>query len=256
VRNIQLFIQYDGTEYQGWQSQPNGITVQGQLEEYLEKITGEKITVIGAGRTDAGVHAISQCACFNTTSALTPDVLREALNAHLPSDIRIMQTVEADNSFNARFSATGKSYIYIISTSRVTSPFLHRYVWRLLYSLDVEAMRCAAGHLQGVHDFSAFRGSGCGAKTALRNVSAISIETKKGMEFMSLGIDGDFIVFRFEGDAFLRHMVRNMVGTLVEIGRGKMQPGDIDKLFAHGDRRCAGPTAPAQGLFLEQVFYK
>jgi|WetSurMetagenome_2_1015567.scaffolds.fasta_scaffold00176_17 tRNA pseudouridine38-40 synthase len=255
MRNIRLLIQYDGTAYHGWQTQPNGVTIQGQLEGRLENILGEKTPVTGAGRTDAGVHALAQCACFNTNSRLSTDTLREALNAGLPADIRILTADEADESFHARFSATGKTYIYIISTSRITSPFLLRYVWRLPYRLDIEAMRNAAASLLGHHDFSAFRGSGCGAKTTLRTLRTASVDRKDDMEFMAFRIEGDFIVLRFEGDAFLRHMVRNMVGSLVEVGRGKMKPADIADILAKGDRNLAGPTAPAQGLFLEQINY-
>jgi tRNA pseudouridine38-40 synthase len=250
-----MLIQYDGTDYSGWQVQPKGVTIQGLLEEYLNKITGEEVTVIAAGRTDAGVHALGQCACFKTTSLLTPEGLRDALNAHLPPDIRITLAEEADDSFNARFSATGKSYVYIISTSRIISPFLRRYLWRLPYSLNLDAMRYAAMQLTGTHDFSAFRGSGCGAKTAVRTISSASLEKKEAIEFMTLRMEGDFIIFRFEGDAFLRHMVRNMVGTLVDVGREKIEPADIVRILEAGDRKCAGPTAPPQGLFLERINY-
>jgi tRNA pseudouridine38-40 synthase len=255
MRSIRLLIQYDGTEYHGWQVQPNGVTIQAQLEDHLEKITGEKVNVIGAGRTDAGVHALGQCACFKTASRLAPDTLRDALNANLPADIRILIAEEVDESFHARFSATGKSYVYIISTGRIASPFLQKYLWKLPYKLDIGAMREAAACLLGYHDFSAFRGSGCSAKTTLRTLRTAAIEQKAGLEFMTLHINGDFIVFRFEGDAFLRHMVRNMVGTVVEAGRGRMQPGDIAEILLRGDRRLAGPTAPAQGLFLERIEY-
>jgi tRNA pseudouridine38-40 synthase len=255
MRNIRLLIQYDGSEYHGWQSQPNGVTIQEQLEESLEKITGARVNVIGAGRTDAGVHALGQCACFATASQLATDTLRDALNANLPADIRILTVYEAGESFHARFSAIGKTYVYIICTGRIASPFLQRYVWRLPYNLDIAAMRGAANLLLGRHDFSAFRGSGCSAKTTLRTLRLAAIEQRAGLEFMSMRIDGDFVVFRFEGDAFLRHMVRNMVGSLVEVGRGKMTPGDIAEILAKGDRTCAGPTAPAQGLFLERIGY-
>ncbi len=250
-----MLIQYDGTDYSGWQVQPIGVTIQGLLEESLAVITGERVEVIAAGRTDAGVHALGQCANFKTASLLAPGVLRDALNAHLPPDIRIMRAEEADESFNARFSATGKSYVYIISTGRIISPFLNRYLWRLPYSLNLDAMRAAAVHLTGTHDFSAFRGSGCGAKTSVRTISSASIDAKTAIEFMTLKMEGDFIIFRFEGDAFLRHMVRNMVGTLVDVGRGKIEPADIARILDTCDRKCAGPTAPAQGLFLERINY-
>jgi tRNA pseudouridine38-40 synthase len=255
MRNIRLLIQYDGTAYNGWQIQNEGNTIQGIIESGLEKITGEDIHVIAAGRTDAGVHALGQCACFMTASSLAPDVLREALNAHLPADIRIMSAEEADAGFHARFAALSKSYVYLISTNRIVSPFLQRYIWRLPQKLDVNAMADAIKLLKGTHDFSAFRGSGCGAKTPIRTINEVSLEDRDSLEFMTLRISGEFLKFRFEGDAFLRHMVRNMVGTVVEVGRGRMAPSDINKLFIEGDRRCAGPTAPAQGLFLGKINY-
>ena len=255
MRNIRMLIQYDGTDYSGWQMQPIGVTIQGLIEEYLALITGERAQLTAAGRTDAGVHALAQCASFKTSSALAPQVLRDALNAHLPPDIRIMQAEEADEPFNARFSAISKSYVYIISTSRIISPFLQRYIWRLPYGLNMNAMREAALHLAGTHDFSAFRGSGCGAKTAVRTINSVSLEARTEIEFMTLSMAGDFIIFRFEGDAFLRHMVRNIVGTLVDVGRGKIGPEDIARILDTCDRKCAGPTAPAQGLFLERIDY-
>jgi tRNA pseudouridine38-40 synthase len=255
MRNIKLIIQYNGANYSGWQSQPEGKTIQGLFEDALKTITGEEINVIASGRTDAGVHALGQCACFMTGSLLAPDVLRDALNAHLPLDIRVMSAEEVAADFHARFSALNKSYIYLISTSRIISPFLLPFLWRIPQKLDVDAMTEAMDLLKGTHDFSAFRASGCGAKTAVRTITEASLNKLDKLNFMSLQISGDFLRFRFEGDAFLRHMVRNMVGTIVEVGKGRMQPGDITKLFAQGDRRCAGPTAPAQGLFLEKITY-
>jgi tRNA pseudouridine38-40 synthase len=255
MRNIRLLIQYNGAAYNGWQIQLEGNTIQGIIESGLEKITGEDIHVIAAGRTDAGVHALGQCTCFMTGSSLAPDVLREALNAHLPADIRIMSAEEADAGFHARFAAVSKSYVYLISTSRIVSPFLSPFLWRFPQKLDTGAMAEAMSFLKGTHDFSAFRGSGCGAKTPVRTITEASLEELDSLEFMTFRISGQFIKFRFEGDAFLRHMVRNMVGTVVEVGRDRMAPGDINKLFAQGDRRCAGPTAPAQGLFLEKINY-
>jgi tRNA pseudouridine38-40 synthase len=255
MRNIKLLIQYVGSGYCGWQSQPIGKTIQGIFENCLKAITGEEINLIAAGRTDAGVHALGQCACFMTDSVLAPDVLRDALNAHLPQDIRVMGADEVDADFHARFSAVSKSYVYLVSTSRIVSPFLLPYLWRLPQQLDTDAMTEAMERLKGNHDFSSFRASGCGAKTAVRTITAASLVKMNELDFMSFCVSGDFLRFRFEGDAFLRHMVRNMVGTIVEIGKDRMKPGDIDKLFAQCDRRCAGPTAPAQGLFLEKINY-
>jgi tRNA pseudouridine38-40 synthase len=255
MRHIRLLIQYDGTAYGGWQVQPNAATIQGLIEQSLKKITGEEINVIAAGRTDAGVHALAQVACFRTSSRLAPDIFQKALNALLPCDIRITETAESDDTFHARFSARGKSYFYLISTDRIVSPFLHRYVWRLPYELDFNAMKEAMFYFRGTHDFSAFRGSGCSAKTTVRTIAEATAQNLAALEFITASIEGNFIKFRFEGNAFLRHMVRNMVGTIVEAGKGKIKPEDIERIMNSCDRRCAGPTAPAQGLFLERIEY-
>jgi tRNA pseudouridine38-40 synthase len=255
MRNIRLLVQYDGTAYSGWQVQPGAVTIQGLIEQYLKKITGEETHLLGAGRTDAGVHALRFVASFRTPAQLAPQIFQNALNAHLPCDIRIMKADQADESFHARFSAKGKSYFYLISTDRIVSPFLHRYVWRVPFHLDLAAMKQSIASFAGTHDFSAFRGSGCGAKTAVRTIVEASVSELDRLEFMTVRLEGNFIKFRFEGDAFLRHMVRNMVGTIVEVGKGRIKPGDVGSIMKGADRRCAGPTAPASGLFLEKVIY-
>jgi tRNA pseudouridine38-40 synthase len=255
MRNIRLLIQYDGTDFSGWQVQPDALTIQRLIEMHIKKITGEDVNLIAAGRTDAGVHAIGQVACLRTSSRLSPNVFQNALNAHLPADIRIIEADEANESFHARFSARKKSYVYLISTERTISPFLHRYLWRLPYHLDLDAMEESIAYFNGTHDFSAFRGSGCGAKTTIRTIFATSVERHEAFDLMTLRFAGNFIKFRFEGDAFLRHMVRNMVGTVVEAGKGKIKPADVGTIMEGLDRRCAGPTAPAQGLFLEKIVY-
>jgi len=255
MRNIRILIQYDGTAYSGWQVQPNAVTIQGLIEQSLRKITGEETRVLGAGRTDAGVHALGQVACLRTTSALAPQIIQNALNAQLPSDIRIMQADETDESFHARFSAKSKSYFYLISTDRIVTPFLHRYVWRLPFDLDLAAMKESISYVTGTHDFSAFRGSGCGAKTAIRTILEATVQKLQMLECMTFRCTGNYIKFRFEGDAFLRHMVRNMVGTIVEAGKGNIKPEDTGLIMRDGNRNCAGPTAPAQGLYLEKIIY-
>jgi tRNA pseudouridine38-40 synthase len=256
MRNIRLLIQYDGTAYSGWQVQTLDVTIQGLIEGCLKKITGAAANVIAAGRTDAGVHAAGQVACFRTSSELSPAILQNALNALLPCDIRIMEVEEADKSFHARFSAERKSYVYLVSTGKIVSPFINRYVWRLPCRLDLAAMKEALSYLGGTHDFSSFRGSGCGAKTTVRTIYEASILKLSAVELVTLRLEGEFIKFRFEGDAFLRHMVRNMVGTVVEVGKGKIHPEEIIAIIESNDRKCAGPTAPAQGLFLECVAYR
>jgi tRNA pseudouridine38-40 synthase len=255
MRNIRLIIQYDGTNYHGWQIQPNGITIQEVLQEHIQKITGETSSVIGAGRTDAGVHAIGQVVSFQTSSHLSPEIIKKALNATLPSDIRVIGAAEAEESFNPRFDAKSKSYVYIIANSRYVSPFLYRYAWRIPYELDIAAMRSALQYLKGTHDFSSFRGSGCDAKTLTKTVFEIFCDRSGSLDFMAMKLNGPFIVFAIEADAFLRHMVRTIVGTAVEVGRGRFKAPDMSLILQSMDRSLAGPTAPAQGLFLKRVYY-
>jgi tRNA pseudouridine38-40 synthase len=256
MRQLKLTLHYDGTNYRGWQVQAEGTTIQGLLQETVQRITGEAVTVIGAGRTDAGVHALAQVASFTTASAHLPEVFLNALNALLPDDIRVMGVAEVAASFHPRFSALRKSYLYFVSSGRIISPFLHRYAWKLHAGLDLAAMRKALEAILGTHDFSSFRGSGCGAKTTIRTILAASIERTDTMPFLSNRLDGTYFAFRIEGDAFLRHMVRNLVGTLVEIGKGKMDADALSAVLEAKDRTKAGPTAPARGLFLERIVYQ
>lgn len=266
MKNIKLTLQYDGTGYSGWQAQRSEnnpvktkgktiITVQGALQETIGKITGEDVNVLSAGRTDAGVHALGQVASFVTGSSLSTDVFVSALNAKLPDDIRVIDASEVSPDFHPRYDARGKIYFYVISTDRIISPFLHRYAWRLPYGLGYEEMDRAVEFLTGTHDFSAFRASGCGAKSTIRTVSGISIERLTGIDFMTARLAGNFLRISIEADAFLRYMVRNIVGTIVDVGRGKIRAEDVERVLISKDRRLAGPTAPAKGLFLGKVFY-
>lgn len=254
-RNILIHIQYDGTRYEGWQTQPRGLTVQGLLQDCLYRLTGQKVKVIGAGRTDAGVHAIEQIATFETTSAHSLNVIKRALNAMLPDDVRVMKIEEVEEGFHARYSAIRKRYIYIIANDLDLPVFLRRYVWWIKVPLNIDAMKEAAKSLIGTHDFSSFRGSGCGARNPVRTVYSISLEKVDRVPFIFTEFLGNFIMVSIEAEAFLRHMVRNMVGTIVEVGKGRLKPGTIRHILDAKDRRFAGPTAPAQGLFLERVFY-
>lgn len=263
-RRIRLTLQYDGSAYSGWQVQPCGTTLQGLLEEALNRLTGERAKVTAAGRTDAGVHAIEQVAAFDTRSELRCEVMKKALNAMLPADMLVSDAVEADMDFHPRYSARSKKYIYFISdrsdkSDRSESPeipvFLNKYVWRVRYPLDTEVMREAAACLPGRHDFSSFRGSGCGAKNPERTVSRLEIERFEEAEVVFTKFRGRFIRISIEADAFLRHMVRNIIGTLVEVGRKKIAPGAVRDILESKDRRLAGPTAPPEGLFLEKVTY-
>ncbi len=255
MRYLKLLIEYDGTEYHGWQSQKSGGTIQDIMRDKIFAITGEKVRLTGASRTDAGVHALGQVAVFGTRSGLSPDVIMRALNAKLPADIRILYSEETNGDFHPRYAADRKSYFYILSVSKLQSAFLSRYVWDIKTGLDIHAMREAAHTILGEHDFSSFRGSGCGSKTQVRTVHSLRISRHRTISFMTAHIRGDFIKIRIEANAFLRHMVRNIVGTLVEVGRGNLSPEMLGEILKCRDRTEAGPTATAQGLFLEKITY-
>ena len=257
MKNIKLLIEYDGANYHGWQRQKNHATLQEIIEDRLLRITGEDAALISSSRTDAGVHAFGQVASFKTNSNLEPITLQRALNATLPEDIRILNAGETAAAFHPRYDALGKSYFYIISNglSAFSSAFLYRYAWRVPYTLDLAEMKKAGDLLLGRHDFSAFRGAGCGAKSTVREITSVSIEKSSSIDFMTAKINGNFIKIKVEADAFLRHMVRNIVGTLVEVGRGKMTLNSISEAIKLKDRKKTGPTAPAHGLFLEKVSY-
>lgn len=270
MKNIKLLIEYDGTNYHGWQiqssevrsqksevgSQRTVLTIQGVLQEKLKTITGEDVKIIGSSRTDAGVHALGQVASFLTDSYLEPAALQRALNSRLPADVKILNAGEVNEAFHPRYDAVSKSYFYLISNMHISSAFLYRYVWRVPHTLDLGAMKEAGSLLHGRHDFSAFRGAGCGAKTTEREIMSLNIERLDRIDFMTAGLRGAFIKISIEANAFLRHMVRNIVGTLVEAGRGKMGLASVAEALEHGDRKKTGPTAPANGLFLERVVYE
>jgi tRNA pseudouridine38-40 synthase len=255
MRYVRLLIEYDGTNYHGWQSQKSGGTIQDIIRNKVQRITGEEVRLTGASRTDAGVHALGQVAVFGTDSFLDADVIMRALNAKLPPNIRILAAEETDKDFHPRYRAARKSYFYIISEGRLQSAFLNRYVWNVRSCLDLDSMGKAATLLIGEHDFSSFRASGCGAKHPVRTVYAADIARLEDMSFMTFSIKGDFIKIRIEANAFLRHMVRNIVGTMVEVGRGKISVEECSRILQSRDRTMAGPTAPAQGLFLEKIIY-
>ena len=255
MKNIKLLIEYNGANYHGWQRQKCHDTLQEIIEGRLFRITGERAALISASRTDAGVHAIGQVASFRTNSNLEPATLQRALNATLPEDIRILNAGEAAAAFHPRYDALGKSYFYIISNTNFSSAFLYGYAWRVPYTLDLAEMKKTGDLLLGRHDFSAFRGAGCSAKSTARKITSLSIERINSIDFMTAKINGNFIKITVEADAFLRHMVRNIVGTLVEVGRGEMTLNSISEAIKLKDRKKTGPTAPAHGLFLEKVSY-
>lgn len=246
--NLKLVLQYDGTAYVGWQRQGTGVSIQSLLEDALEPIEGSPVVVHGAGRTDAGVHALAQTATVWLTATRSPAVLARALNAVLPPDVRVLDVQQVDPGFHARFSATGKAYEYRIVNAPLVSPFLHRYAWHVKQPLDVGVMREAAAALIGAHDFAAFQGSRSAVSSAIRTVRSLECEEGSGSDRP--------LVVRIEGDGFLRHMVRNIVGTLVEVGSGRWPAGRVSAILGSRDRTRAGPTAPAHGLYLVRVDYE
>jgi len=248
-------MEYDGTHYQGWQTQRSGLTIQDILSKAISGITGEPIKLNSASRTDAGVHALGQVAVFSTGSILPADTIKRALNALLPKDMRILSAEELEYEFHPRYRAVKKSYFYLIDETQKQSVFLHRYAWRVPVSLDLDRMREASEMLYGEHDFSAFRGTGCGAKTTVRTVHSITLDRYDCLDFMTAKIQGNFIKIRLEANAFLRHMVRNIAGTLIEVGKGRTSPETVRNILMSCDRTLAGPTAPAKGLFLEKVYF-
>jgi tRNA pseudouridine38-40 synthase len=245
MRNIKLLIEYDGTNYQGWQIQPEGPTIQGMLEEKLSRLTGERIHVIGSGRTDSGVHAFGQVAHFKTQSQMDIRTIQRALNSLLPPDIVIQEVEEVDESFHARKHSKSKIYEYRILNRNLRSAFHRGYVWYIPQKLNLTEMKKATQGLIGEHDFSAFRTVGSPTRTAVRRV--IRAEWKRGRDGL--------IRFEIEANGFLKQMVRSIIGTLVEIGKGRMKASDFRQILNSKDRKKAGPTAPAQGLFLKEVKY-
>jgi tRNA pseudouridine38-40 synthase len=247
MRNLKLTIQYDGTSYVGWQRQQTGTSIQGLLEDALAPIAGERVTVHGAGRTDAGVHALAQVATVTLDTALTVPRLTRALNAVLPLDVRVLAVEDARPEFHARFSAVGKVYEYRILNAPIASAFMFRYAWHLPQPLDLDAMRTSSLCLVGAHDFAAFQGAGSFVHSTTRTVHAIHWEDGGGYDLP--------LVMRIEGDGFLRHMVRNIVGTLTEVGVGRWNSSQVEETLRSLDRSRAGPTAPPHGLFLVRVDY-
>jgi len=245
MRNIKLLIEYDGTNYRGWQVQPKGPTIQGILEEKLSLLTGERIRLSGSGRTDSGVHALGQVAHFRTQREMDIRTIQRALNSLLPPDIIIQRVEEVDEDFHARKHSKSKVYEYRILNRNLRSVFHRGYVWHIPQKLNLAGMEKATQTLIGEHDFSAFRTVGSPTHTTIRRV--IRAEWKRGRDGL--------IRFEIEANGFLKQMVRSIVGTLVEIGRGKIKTADFRKILSSKDRKEAGPTAPAQGLFLKEVKY-
>jgi tRNA pseudouridine38-40 synthase len=254
VRTLKLTLSYDGTRLVGWQRQAEGESVQGVLEDALSRFEGAPVTVHGAGRTDAGVHALGQVASVEVGFAHDVSTLARALNAQLPEDVRILAVDEMPAGFHARFSARSKSYRYCIRNGPVASPFERPFVWHVPQPLDIEAMQVAASRLLGRHDFSSFRSSGTDVPDAVRTLDVSTMAETPGV-LPWRGDGGVLLTYEVKGDGFLRHMVRAIVGTLVEVGRGWRDPAQMDAVLQSKDRARAGATAPAQGLFLVRVDY-
>ena len=245
MRNFKMILEYDGAAYCGWQRQDNGISIQEVLEKTIGLITGEKITVIGSGRTDAGVHALNQVANFQSNTRLPAEILYRGLNGLLPPDIAVKELEEASLEFHAQHDARGKIYIYRIYNSRLRRPVGRNYFWQINYPLDLARMEKASQYLIGRHDFSCFCATGSQVKDRVRTITDIAFEKNEtGILEITVAAEG-----------FLRYMVRNIVGTLVEVGGGKYPPEEVVKIIDSGDRNCAGVTAPAYGLFLKEVKY-
>jgi tRNA pseudouridine38-40 synthase len=247
LRTLKFILEYDGTNYVGWQRQPTGTSIQGLLEDALAPFEGERVTVHGAGRTDAGAHALAQCASISLTATHDVETLQRALNVVLPPDVRIRAIEEMPQDFHARFDAVGKVYEYRIVNAPFVSAFLHRYALHVPQHLDLDAMRAAAEPLAGTHDFSAFQGIGSIVDDRERTIHAIEWQPGGGVDRP--------LALRVTGNGFLRHMVRNIVGTVVEVGLGRWPPSRVADVLGGRDRSKAGPTAPAAGLFLVRVLY-
>jgi tRNA pseudouridine38-40 synthase len=245
--NFKLIIEYDGTAYHGWQRQKDASTVQETIEAALETMTGGLVKVIGSGRTDAGVHALNQVANFSIDTRLTADVFQKGLNSLLPPDIVVKACQGVDESFHARYDAWSKVYDYDILNRPIPAALFRHYAWHVRKILDLNAMRVAMVCLEGEHDFSAFEASGSPRSHAVRKVMDVNWTAKNA--------EGD-LVFTIEADGFLRCMVRNIVGTLVDVGLGKMSPEEFQDILTSRDRKQAGITAPAHGLFLRKVKYR
>ena len=250
MRNLKVILSYDGAEFSGWQVQPDAITVQGTLASAIGRITGEKVLPQGSGRTDAGVHALAQVMTFVTESSVPGGNFLKAMNDILPASVRVLEVREAPSEFHARHSARAKTYRYRIYRDGICPPFLARYVWHYPYPLAEEEMARSAALVEGEHDFTSFtavdpeRGRGEAAALNVRNIFSSSWERL-----------GEELVYTVRGSGFLHHMVRNLVGTFILVGKGTLQVQDVSRILEARDRSAAGATAPASGLYLVNVEY-
>jgi tRNA pseudouridine38-40 synthase len=247
MKRIKILVSYDGTDYHGWQVQPGLATIQGTLENVISEIEGQPVQVVGSGRTDAGVHALAQVAAFSLENPIPLDNLRRAVNRLLPRDIRVVQVEEAAPDFHPRFQARRKTYEYRIFRGEICSPFERRYVCHHPYPLAIEEMTALAPLLEGEHDFTAFAASDDRDEQQASKVRTIFCSR--------LELQGERLTYRVAGSGFLKHMVRNTVGVLLEVGKGNVDRAGVLARLAPGCAIPPGPTAPAQGLFLISVDY-
>ena len=254
VSGWKLVLSYDGTDFHGWQVQPDRTTIQGTLADAIERITGERVLPQGSGRTDAGVHALGQVASFALAAPIPAANFHRALNRALPASIRVLETVSVPADFHARHMAVGKRYEYRIFRGEICPPWISRYVFALNWPLNVEAMREAAAGVIGQHDFASFAASD--PDLTERSSEDEGMSTVKTI--FSSGwdeVEGELLVYRVHGSGFLHHMVRNLVGTFLDVGRGHIAASDVKRILEARSRTEAGATAPARGLFLLSVDY-
>ena len=244
MRRIQLIIAYDGTIYHGFAKQEHAVTIQGTVEEAIHGLTGQKVDLIGSGRTDAGVHAKGQCCIIDIDTPIPIERFAKALNARLPKEIVIKDAREVKADFHPRFMAKKKTYRYQILTSQVNDPFIGRYCYFYPYRLDIEAMKEAARKIEGTHDFKCFCASGSTVKNTVRTVYSIEIQEQE-----------DLIHIDVCGNGFLYNMVRIIAGTLIDVGRHRLTAETVEKMIETKDRALGGPTAPPEGLTLLEVYY-
>lgn len=255
MRTIKLTLAYDGTDYVGWQQQAEGRSIQGEIERALAEIEGRPVGVAGAGRTDAGVHAIAQVASVRLAHGIPLSSLVRALNAKLPPDIRLLDAEAVAADFHARYAARRKTYRYCLATGAVASPFARRYAWRVPEALDLDAMRDAGARLRGRRDFAAFQAVGGGVTSTVRTVHSVTVDPVAAALGAPRAAPAPTVTIEVAGDGFLRHMVRIIAGTLVAVGAGRRPASDIGGIVTSRERARAGPTAPPHGLFLVAVDY-
>ena len=245
MSNFKITIEYDGSAYHGWQRQASDRTIQGEIEDALKTMTGNSVSVTGSGRTDAGVHALNQAANFRCATSLTPEAFLKGLNSLLPEDIVITSCKMVSEKFHARYDVKSKVYHYRILNRLLPAAISRHYAWHIRKELDLSAMKEALSYIIGSHDFKAFEGSGSPRASTVRCITNADLVKP----------DNDYLVLKIEGDGFLKFMIRNIVGTLVDVGFNKITPQDFKQILISKDRNLAGITAPAHGLFLIDVKY-